>query len=68
MKSSLPALLWLIVASASAQPQPPSNAREVQDYSLQADNLIDALLKISAHFQIPMGVEWVKSADTLKPV
>jgi hypothetical protein len=26
------------------------------------------LLKISAHFQIAMGVEWVKSADTLKPV
>jgi hypothetical protein len=68
MKVSAPALVVLIAASASAQRQQPSNASEVQDYSLQADNLIEALLKISAHFQIPMGVEWVKSADTLKPV
>jgi hypothetical protein len=61
-------LAALIAASASAQRQPLSNPSEIQDYSLQAGNIIDALLKISAHFQIPMGLEWVKSADTLKPV
>src|ERR1039457_7609702 len=37
-------------------------------YSLEANNFIDALLKISAQFQFPLGVEWVKTADTLKPV
>src|SRR5215831_14109185 len=68
MNLSAPAFVLLITACASAQRQPPSNANQVHDYSLQADNLIDALLKIAAHFQIPMGVEWVKSVDTLSPV
>lgn len=40
----------------------------VDDYSLQANSFIDALLKLSLRFLVPMGVEWVKSADTLKPV
>jgi hypothetical protein len=55
----------MIGVSATAQ-QPPSS--EAQPYSLEATSFIDALLKISAYFQIPMGVEWVKSADTLNPV
>ena len=40
----------------------------VEEYSLQANRFIGALLKISMRFMVPMGVEWVKSADTLKPV
>ena len=40
----------------------------MENYSLEATSFIDALLKISAQFQFPLGVEWVKSADTLKPV
>jgi hypothetical protein len=65
MKLSFSAILLLIVASASAQQ---SSSGEVQSYSLEANNFIDALLKISAQFQFPLGVEWVKTADTLKPV
>ena len=65
MKLSFAALL-LIAVSASAQQS--FSADEVQIYSLEANSLIDALLKISAQFQFPLGVEWVKSADTLKPV
>jgi hypothetical protein len=65
MKLSFSAILLLIVASASAQQ---SSSGEVQNYSLEANNFIDALLKISAQFQFPLGVEWVKTADTLKPV
>jgi hypothetical protein len=41
---------------------------EVQNYALEADSFIEALLKISAQFHLPMGVEWVKTADTLKPI
>jgi hypothetical protein len=41
---------------------------EVENYSLEANNFIDALLKISAKFQLPLGVEWVKTTNTLKPV
>jgi hypothetical protein len=72
MKLSFPATLLLSVASVSAQQSsvqvPNSSADEVQGYSLEANSFIDALLKLSAQFQFPLGVEWVKSADMLKPV
>src|SRR6266571_2596052 len=66
MKLSFAAVLLLIAVSASAQQS--FSADEVQTYSLEANNLIDALLKMSAQFQFSLGVEWVKSAETLKPV
>jgi hypothetical protein len=65
MKLSFATLL-LIAISTSAQQS--SSADEVHNYSLEANNLIDALLKMSAQFQFSLGVEWVKSAETLKPV
>ena len=72
MKLSFPVTLLLSVASASAQQSslqfPKSSIGGVQSYSLEANCFIDALLKLSARFQFPLGVEWVKSADTLKPV
>ncbi len=40
----------------------------IEDYSLQATSFIDGMLKISARFQLPFAIEWVKSASTLKPV
>src|ERR1035441_4742243 len=71
MKLSFPVTLLLSVASALAQQSslqfPKSSVGEVQSYSLEANTFIDALLKLSARFQFPLGVEWVKSADTLKP-
>ncbi len=60
------AALFLIAVSASAQLS--SSSDVVQNYSLDANNFIDALLKMSAQFQFSLGVEWVKSAATLKPV
>ena len=72
MKLSSTATLLVIVASAWAQQSPvqtPDPATdEVQNFSLEANSFIDALLKISAQFQFPLGVEWVKTADTLRPV
>ena len=72
MKLSSTATLLVIVASAWAQQSPvqtPNPATdEVQNFSLEANSFIDALLKISAQFQFPLGLEWVKTADTLKPV
>src|ERR1019366_4220852 len=72
MKLSFPVTLLLSVASASAQQSslqfPKSSIGEVQSYSLEATCFIDAVLKLSARFQFPLGVEWVKSADTLKSV
>src|SRR2546422_4523238 len=66
MKLSFAAVLLLIAVSASAQQS--FSADEVQTYSLEANSFIDGLLKVSAQFQFSVGVEWVKSADTLKPV
>jgi len=55
MKLSFAAVLLLIAVSASAQQS--FSADEVQTYSLEANNLIDALLKMSAQFQFSLGVE-----------
>ena len=50
-----------------AQPTARTNLK-VSGYSLQADTFIDALLKIAARFELPLAVEWIKTADTLQPV
>ena len=67
----LPASLLLIVGSALAQqsssPGPSVPSDLIPDYSLQATSFIDALLKIASQFRLPLGVEWIKSAGTLKP-
>jgi len=65
------AILLLIAGSAIALEPPaqtPNLSVEVQDYSLEASTFIEGLLRISARFQFPLAVEWMKSADTLKPV
>jgi hypothetical protein len=40
----------------------------VSQYSLSATSLADALLRTSEQFQVPMGIEWVKNRDTLRPL
>jgi hypothetical protein len=40
---------------------------QVQNYSLSANNFLDALTKAAADFQIPMGVEWVDSSEAKVP-
>jgi hypothetical protein len=73
MKLSATATLLLSVASTCPAQQTPvqlpnPTAVEVQNYSLGADSFIEALLKIAAQFQFPLGVELTKTADTLKPI
>jgi hypothetical protein len=53
-----------LVGAAQAQVPTPGN-KKVPSYSVQAGTFIDALLKISTRFELPLAVEWVKSADTL---
>ena len=36
--------------------------------SLQATSFIGALIKIATRFELPLAVEWLQSADTLRPV
>jgi hypothetical protein len=40
----------------------------VPSYSLTAGSLVEALHKLATDFHLPMGVEWVRDADSLKPV
>jgi hypothetical protein len=73
MKLTATATLLLFGASALAAQQAPVQTphpatEEVQNYTLEAGSFIEALLKISAQFQLPLGVEWEKTPDTLKPV
>ena len=68
MKALLAVLVGsILTAPVQAQDLTPASER-VQAYSLQANSFIDALLKIATRFQLPLAVEWVKSADTLRPV
>lgn len=67
MKSLIPVLLIAPLA-APIPAQTGTTARDGTPASLQANSLIDGLLKIAGRFQFPLAVEWVKSPDTLKPV
>lgn len=42
--------------------------KSVEDYELHANNLLEALSQISAHFELPMGVEWAANTDTTKRI
>jgi hypothetical protein len=66
------AVALLVALSAPAQP----GAREteskldakVNQFSLSGNGLADALAKIAEQFEIPMGVEWVKDKQTVRPL
>jgi hypothetical protein len=68
MRPAVSVLLFCGLSIPSWPQTPVRLSMLVDDYSLQANSFIDALLKLSLRFLVPMGVEWVKSADTLKPV
>lgn len=42
--------------------------RRVDNYSLSAPTLLQALTKVASQFEIPMGIEWVKEPSTMRPV
>jgi hypothetical protein len=67
MKALVSAILICIAPPIQAQNQIRQN-REGPADSLQASSFIDALIKIATRFEIPLAVEWVQSADTLRPV
>jgi len=43
-------------------------SRRAEGYSLKADNFLSALMKVADEFQIPMGIEWIKTQSTLRSV
>jgi len=61
------ALVCGLAAPIQAQDPIRPNGKESPD-SLQANSFIDALIKVATRFELPLAVEWVKSADTLRPV
>ena len=61
-----PVLFLMIAAALPAQTVIFSD--EIQNYTLQANSFVEALKKLSAGFQFPLGIEWTKSTDTLTPI
>lgn len=70
--STKPVVLLAIATCALAQrppaPIPISITERVPTYSLEANTFIEALLQVSNRFRFPMGVEWIKSVETAKPI
>ena len=54
---------WAAPRQASAQ-----LGTRVNNYRLSSDSFIQALTSIAAEFQIPMGIEWVKTAQSMRKV
>ncbi len=40
----------------------------VKNYTLDADNFLDALAKVATQFQLPLGVEWSENSETRQRV
>lgn len=64
-------LLWLaaFLALASAAKTQTPNLDQILDmrvaqYSVQANGLADTLIAVSKRFKVPIGVEWVRDANT----
>ncbi|MGH9915707.1 MAG: hypothetical protein ACRD63_10525, partial [Pyrinomonadaceae bacterium] len=41
---------------------------KVENYTIAADTFLQALTRVAAKFEIPMGFEWVKAPDTLRSI
>ena len=67
MRAPLVLTLWLAVPALAWQAgDPPLETRlftPVVSYSLSADGIADALAKAAAAHRIPIGIEWIKTAD-----
>ena len=71
-------MIALLLASVVIVPadlaQAPSSRFQAQldatvtHYSLAAPSLVHALHRLASDFKLPMGVEWVRDTDSLKPV
>lgn len=67
--------LWLLnlslVAALNTTPETTIEQRlhsSVQNYAISAENLLQALAKVSDDFQLPMGIEWELSSVPYHPV
>ena len=50
--------------TAAEEELPAKLQRQVEEYTLTADNFLQALTKTAAQFRIPIGVEWIRSPMT----
>jgi hypothetical protein len=67
--SSYCPVIFLFGLNVALPAQVPNRLTEpIEEYSLKATSFVDALLKVADRFKLPAGIEWVKTADTLKPV
>ena len=68
------AIALLLLGRAAASATTPDSALEeklhvsVQGYTISAENLLEALAKVSDDFQLPMGIEWQLSSVPYQPI
>ncbi|HZU41625.1 MAG TPA: hypothetical protein VE994_03060 [Terriglobales bacterium] len=55
-------------AYAATDPLHITLARVIPHYSSHADNFLEALTELASREQIPMGIEWTETPQTLAPV
>lgn len=64
----------LIPTSRNIAPETPADGLEaklgtrINNYSLNADNFLDALAKVASQYQIPIAVEWSEDTNTKQKV
>lgn len=64
-------MLAAILMASPQQSTPRLQAQldaSVGEYSLMAGSLLQALHRVATDFKLPMGVEWMRDNDSLKPV
>jgi len=57
-----------VARSKEAVPLEVKLQARVANYSLVADNFLDALLRVASEYKIPMGIEWVRTPPAMRSV
>ena len=71
--SSLLVMLLLQVGLATEAPMQGERLQKrleakVEEYTLSEDSFLQALTRVASEFEIPMGIEWVRSPGTIRKI
>lgn len=59
---------WALRPSLESQELQSSLQAKVEEYTISEGSFLQALAKVAAEFEIPMGIEWIKAPAALKKV
>lgn len=68
-------ILWLLPSSEPVPAASPTSveltpllAKQVSDYNLGSRNFVNALIRVTSDFHIPLGLTWTETPSTLVPL